>query len=142
MDAGAKPLQQDLRPVVGRPRRSYLVRYPGMRLDGTRDRYERQVPIPSRTSGSTNSNSHFQAALGRELVGPVGMTVRENKIRLAARPGFRQSDPWWMTAHPEVDGETSLQTRCRGENYQQGDGSLVVPDASRSYLGVDVIRNA
>ena len=28
------------------------------------------------------------------------------------------------------------------ENYQQADGSVVVPEALRPYLGVDVIRSA
>ena len=63
-----------------------------MRFDSTRDRFGRQVPIPRRTSGSTNSNGHLQAALGRELVGSGVVTLRENKIHLAARPAFRQSD--------------------------------------------------
>jgi len=30
----------------------------------------------------------------------------------------------------------------RNENYQQADGSVVVPEALRPYLGVDVIRSA
>jgi seryl-tRNA synthetase len=48
---------------------------------------------------------------------------------------------WWQSVSPPSATSKILRTRqAIIENYQQADGSVVVPDVLRPFLGVDVIR--